>query len=195
MSAPDRANYSRMSRSEVITYKEGCYSQIKLASGERIMLSITQNEIVIFKMRFLGVVPGPKIAEWSKSSEDFARFLILFGGAPQNQSPFRFIVEKLVSFDSIAQLHGFLTKELDPFEVAYQKNAFTGKIAPPSLLPTTPTPVPAERTTVRPVVRAPEVKPTEFICPQCHRTFMSKELARPFRGYCPMCMQYVTIEW
>jgi hypothetical protein len=31
----------------IITYKEGCYSQIKLTSGERAMLSVAQTGIVI----------------------------------------------------------------------------------------------------------------------------------------------------
>jgi hypothetical protein len=50
--------------SQIITYKEGCYSQIKLTSGERIMLSCAEGGATIFKMRFFGVVPASKIAEW-----------------------------------------------------------------------------------------------------------------------------------
>lgn len=106
--------------SRIITYKEGCYSQIKLTSGERIMLSVAQSGIVIFKMRFLGVIPGPKIVEWLPN--DLGRFMLLFGGASPNQTPFKFTVEKLCSFDSIKQLREFLTKEPCPFELARQEN-------------------------------------------------------------------------
>ena len=106
--------------SRIITYKEGCYSQIKLSSGERIMLSVAQTGIVILKMRFLGVVLGSKIAEWLP--HDLGRFMLLFGGAPLNQTPFRFTVEKLASFDSIEQLREFLTKGTCPFELARQEN-------------------------------------------------------------------------
>ena len=107
--------------SRIITYKEGCYSQIKLTSGERIMLSVAQTGIVIFRMRFFGLIPGPKITEWLP--HNLGQFMLLFGGAPLNQTPFRFTVEKLTSFDSIQQLREFLTKEPSPFELARQENA------------------------------------------------------------------------
>ena len=105
--------------SKIITYKEGRFSQIKLDSGERIMLSVAQNGIVIFKMRFFGVVPGPKIAEWSP--QDLSRFMLLFGGASLNQTPFNYTVEKLSSFDSIQSLNAFLAQEPNPFELARQE--------------------------------------------------------------------------
>lgn len=95
--------------SKVITYKEGCYSQIKLTSGERIMLSIARTGIVIFKMRFFGVYPGPKIAEWLP--HDLHRFRELFGGGSLNPTPLKLAVEKLISFDSISELREFLNKE------------------------------------------------------------------------------------
>ena len=47
----------------IITYKEGQYSMMKLDSGERVMLSIAQSGIVIYKMKFFGMTPGPKSAE------------------------------------------------------------------------------------------------------------------------------------
>lgn len=95
--------------SRIITYKEGCYSQIKLTSGERIMLSCAEMGATIFKMRFFGLVPDSKIGEWKQA--DVARFMFLFGGASPNQTPFRFTVEKLCSFDSIEQLREFVTRE------------------------------------------------------------------------------------
>ena len=105
--------------SKVITYEEGSFSQIKLDSGERIMLSVAQTGMVIFKMRFFGLVPGPKIAEWS--TQDLSRFMLLFGGAPQNQTPFKNTVDKLSSFDSIQSLRAFLNQDSNPFELAYQR--------------------------------------------------------------------------
>ena len=105
--------------SEIITYKEGAYSQIKLDSGERIMLSVAQTGIVIFKMRFFGVVPGPKLAEWPP--QEMARFMMLFGGAPLDQTPFKFTVDKLCTFDTIDSLKSFLAQEPNPFDLAYQE--------------------------------------------------------------------------
>lgn len=104
----------------IITYKEGRYSQIKLDSGERILLSVAQPGIVIFKLRFWGLVPGLKIAEWSPA--DLARFVLLFGGAPQNQTPFKYVVERLSSFESIASLRQFLKKEPSAFDLARQEH-------------------------------------------------------------------------
>ena len=106
--------------SRIITYEEGRYSQIKLDSGERILLSVAQPGIVIFKLRFFGLVPGPKIAEWSP--QDAARFMLLFGGASLNQTPFKYTVEKLASFGSIESLRQFLTKEPSRIDLARQEN-------------------------------------------------------------------------
>jgi hypothetical protein len=105
--------------SQIITYKEGCYSQIKLDSGERITLSCAEGGATIFKMRFFGVVPDSKIAEWKL--KDLSRFMFLFGGAQPNQTPFNFTVQKLATFDSIEQLRKFITQEPGIFDIARQK--------------------------------------------------------------------------
>lgn len=105
--------------SQIITYKEGCYSQIKLDSGERILLSISHTGTTIFKLRFWGLFPVEKIAEWAPS--DLARFMLLFGGAPQNQTPFNYTVEKLASFNSIKSLRQYLNKEPSTFDLARQE--------------------------------------------------------------------------
>jgi len=46
--------------SQIITHKEGHYAQIKLTSGEGIMLSCAEGGVTIFKTRFFGVVPAFK---------------------------------------------------------------------------------------------------------------------------------------
>jgi hypothetical protein len=106
--------------SQIITYKEGCYSQIKLTSGERIMLSCAEDGVTIFKMCFFGVIPGSKIAEWKP--KDLSRFMFLFCGAPPNQTPFSFTVQKLTSFDSIEQLCKFVTQEPGIFNKSRQEH-------------------------------------------------------------------------
>lgn len=92
--------------SKIVTYSEQRYSMIKLDSGERIMLTLSQAGIVIFQMHLLGVVPGQKIAEWLP--QDLDRYVDLFGGEHPNGSPFRFAVEKLASFKSIKELRAYL---------------------------------------------------------------------------------------
>lgn len=91
---------------EIVTYKEGHFSQVKLASGERILFSIAQSGIVIFKLHFFGLIPGPKVAEWLP--QDLDRFVDLFGGASPDQNPFRFAVDKLASFGSIKDIRAYL---------------------------------------------------------------------------------------
>ena len=52
--------------SEIITYSNspsGKYCQIKFDHGKRILVSLTRTEIKIFKMKFLGSVPGDTIFE------------------------------------------------------------------------------------------------------------------------------------
>jgi len=86
---------------------------------ERCGWAVAQTGIVIFKMHFFGVVPGPNLAEWPP--DQLSRFMILFGGASTNQTPFRYTVEKLCSFDSIQSLSRFLAQEPNPLELAYQE--------------------------------------------------------------------------
>ena len=95
--------------SQIITYQEGCYAQIRLTSGERIMLSCAEMGVTIFKMRCFGLIPGPKIAEWKMN--DLERFMVLFGGAPASQTPFNYTVQKLAAFDSIEELREYVTSK------------------------------------------------------------------------------------
>ena len=65
-------------------------------------------------------------------------------------------------------------------------------VAPPcsQLSPPAPPPLPP-RTASQPKNTASTF---EYFCPDCKRAFPTKELARPFRGYCPLCMKFVTID-
>ena len=94
--------------SRVVTYTEGQYSMVQLDSGERVMLSLAQSGIVIFKMRLGGLLPGPKIAEWLPN--DLDRYIDLFGGDHPTGTPFRFAVERLASFESIKDLRAYLMR-------------------------------------------------------------------------------------
>ena len=84
---------------------ESRYSTVQLDSGEKVMLSVTQQGIAIFKMRFLGLLPGHKIAEWLPN--DLDRFVEKFGGDPDG-SPFRHAVGLLMSFPSILEIKRYL---------------------------------------------------------------------------------------
>jgi len=79
------------------TYKEQRYATVVLDSGEAVMLSVAQDGIAIFKMRFAGLIPGPRIGSWAPI--DLDRFLEvrargsgdapLFGQRWSSSPPFR----------------------------------------------------------------------------------------------------------
>lgn len=93
--------------SKVITYKEGRYSTIQLDSGEKVMLSVAQTGIVVFQMKFLGLVPGRKIAEWA--IHDLPDFIACLGGTTPTGSPFRYAVDRIAAFPSVLELEAALT--------------------------------------------------------------------------------------
>ena len=55
---------------EVVTYKPGAYCQLKLASGERILISCAQSGIKVMKLGFGGLFPTKTLAVWSIAQID-----------------------------------------------------------------------------------------------------------------------------
>ena len=107
--------------SKVITYRndgaKGCFCQIKFDSGERILLSIAQTGIVIFKLKFFGYIPANKIWE-TTSTVAYYKFgpfdtsLIsplgrFFGGG----HPLDIMKDRLLEFKSIDELQRFLSSD------------------------------------------------------------------------------------
>ena len=92
----------------IITYKnegdKGIFSQIKLDSGERVLISITANKIKIFKLKFFGVIPVKTI--WKYPANGFS------------ENPLDVLVEKVKKFNSIVQLQN----ELNNFVANLEKN-------------------------------------------------------------------------
>ncbi len=97
--------------SQVITYKnegvKGVYSQIKLDSGERVLLSIAANEIKIFKLKFFGTMPSQTVWEFS----DLFQFADLLQKNGYSAHPLDVLVEKVKDYSNIGQLQ----KELKNF--------------------------------------------------------------------------------
>lgn len=96
---------------KIITYREPRYCMMKLESGERIMLSIAQSGIVIYRMRCFGLIRVSKIAQWLPQELD--RYVALFGGEHPTGGPFRYAVDKLASFGSIRDLRAYLMQGYD----------------------------------------------------------------------------------
>lgn len=77
---------------EIQTYQDGTprgtFSQIKLDDGNKIMISLTQAEIAIFKVGFLGI---PKGTLWK---QDISTFLdIIYPEGPASKNANRSVLE------------------------------------------------------------------------------------------------------
>lgn len=70
---------------EIQTYQDGTprgtFSQIKLDDGNKIMVSLTQTEIAIFKVGFLGI---PKGTLWKHDMDTFLDIIYPEGPASKN---------------------------------------------------------------------------------------------------------------
>ncbi len=70
---------------EIQTYQDGTplgtFSQIKLDDGSKIMISLTQTEIAIFKVGFLGI---PKGTLWKYNMDRFLDIIYPEGPASKN---------------------------------------------------------------------------------------------------------------
>ncbi|MBU0670920.1 hypothetical protein KKF29_02055 [Patescibacteria group bacterium] len=103
---------------KIITYKQegarGIFSQIKLNNGDRVLISIAAGEIKIFKMKFLGLVPGSTI--WQYPS--LHKFFELTQENGYEDMPLDVLVNKVKNFDSIDQLQ----RELSNFITNLKSN-------------------------------------------------------------------------
>ena len=89
--------------SKVITYKnegaKGVFSQIKLNSGERILISIGDNIIKIYKLGLFGAIPTKTIWQYP----NFREFFDLLG---YKKHPLDVFVDMAKESGSIAELCG-----------------------------------------------------------------------------------------
>ena len=95
---------------QVLTYREGRYATVRLASGEAVMISLAQDGIVIFQMRLGGLIPSARLATWP--SNDLDRFLEKFGVGELEGSPFRATVALLASFPDVMTLRRYIMTPL-----------------------------------------------------------------------------------
>ncbi len=104
--------------SKIITYKnegtKGVFSQIKLDSGERVLISIAANEIKIFKLKFFGAIPSGTVWEYP----DLFGFFDLLTTNGYSGHPLDVLVEKVKNFNSIDHLQ----TELKNFVNILEKN-------------------------------------------------------------------------
>jgi hypothetical protein len=97
---------------KIITYRnegsKGVFCQLKLESGERILISMTQNNTKIFKLGLMGLVPMGTIWE----SSDIEEMIRIFADpANPEKHPLDAIIGKLIDCKSIDELKLIIVKE------------------------------------------------------------------------------------
>lgn len=72
-----------MPTTEVITYRRDAYCDLKLASGERVLVSFAKTGFKIIQMKFGGLIPARTIVNWPVSEVDSAVKLFEDEAAPE----------------------------------------------------------------------------------------------------------------
>lgn len=106
---------------KIITYKnegaKGVFCQLKLESGERILISMTQKDTKIFKLGLMGLVPVGTVWE----SSDIEEMIRIFANPTKpEQQPLEAIIEKLIECKSIEEVKLKIVKE-KPIEQKIEK--------------------------------------------------------------------------
>jgi hypothetical protein len=104
---------------EIVTYKnvsyKGVYSQIKLDNGERILISISQKGLQIYKLGFGGLFPTGTVWE----TLDLDQMIVLFGDFSLSENLHSenllldAVIKKLIGCGSIDEVKTVLTSPAD----------------------------------------------------------------------------------
>ncbi len=96
---------------QIITYKPGAYCQIKLDSGERILISIAQTGILISKLAFAGLIPRGKIWECGTFDPKMIKVSEFFRD-PENpmKHPLDAMKDGLINCESIENVRALLSR-------------------------------------------------------------------------------------
>ena len=88
---------------EVVSYKPGAYCQLKLASGERVLISCAQTGIKIMKLGLAGLIPTKTITDWPISQLAAAIHIFADESKP-SQHPLDVMKDKLMTCSSIREI-------------------------------------------------------------------------------------------
>jgi len=88
---------------KIVTYKPGAYCQLKLASGERVLVSCAQSGIKIMKVTVGGLIPTRTIVNWPISALASAIEIFADKATPM-QHPLEAIKNKLLTCSSIKDI-------------------------------------------------------------------------------------------
>ncbi len=93
----------------IVTYRNdagGCFCQLQLNSGERILISIAQTGIQVRRLALGGIIPREVIANWEVNQIPDAMHLFADPRQP-NKHPLDAIRDRLISLDSISAVRLF----------------------------------------------------------------------------------------
>lgn len=96
----------------VVTYRNEhgyCFCQVRLDSGERVLISIAQSGIQLRRLALGGLVPRELVAEWPVAHLREAVDLFADPARP-SQHPLDTIKDKLLTMQSLADLREFLRR-------------------------------------------------------------------------------------
>jgi hypothetical protein len=99
--------------SEVITYKnsgEGSFCQVKLDSGEHVLISIAQTGIKLFQLGLAGLVPTSTLADWSIAEIPSAIRVFADLDAPQ-KPPLDAIRDRILQCRSTSDIRELITRK------------------------------------------------------------------------------------
>jgi hypothetical protein len=94
---------------EVITYRRNAYFNLKMASGERVLVSIAKTGFKIIQMKFGGIIPARTIVDWPVAEVDAAFELFEVESTP-TQHLLDAIMIKLLTCTSIKDIEQFCTR-------------------------------------------------------------------------------------
>lgn len=117
----------------VVTYRNdagGCFCQLELDSGERILISIAQAGIQIRRLALGGIIPREVIAGWSTG--EVAGAIALFAEPSQPaKHPLDAIRDRLYYLPSITAIRSFCSTPLNQSPTARTALASTANPSPP----------------------------------------------------------------
>ena len=91
--------------SKIITYSDGTrlgtFSQIKLDDGKRVLISMTQTEVAIFRLKFFGNIPSGTI--WKHDIFDYLEKMTKRVGS-EDSTPLKVAVDIVLECKSIDEI-------------------------------------------------------------------------------------------
>lgn len=98
-----------MPTTKLITYRRNAYFVLKMASGERVLVSFAKTGFKVIQMKFGGLIPSRTIVDWPISEAD-AAFDLFEDEATPTEHLMDAIQNKLLTCASIKDIEELCTR-------------------------------------------------------------------------------------